>query len=90
MKPVYKKWAFFFLKNKNKLRNYLGRILLNFLIYIRCDYLVVTHCIIIYDIGRFSTLKNLDFRRLKITRDGRTDGPTDGPTDRRTDGHDLL
>ena len=53
--------------------------------YIRCDYLVVTHCIIVYDIGRFSTHKNLDFRRLKITRDGRTDGPTDGRTDGRTD-----
>ena len=57
--------------------------------YIRCDYLVVTHCIIvIYDIGRFSILKNFDFQCLKITRDGRTDlrtyGPTDGPTDGRT------
>ena len=40
------------------------------------------HCYL--DIRRFSTLKNLDFRCLKIMRDGRTDGPTDIQTDGRT------
>ena len=53
---------------------------------IRCDYLVVTCCSIVnHYIGTLSSVKILDFRHSKITRDGRTDGRTDGPTDQRTD-----
>jgi len=44
----------------------------------------------IYVVGKFSTLKNLDFQHLKITWNGRTDGWTDRRTDGRTDGHGFF
>ena len=45
---------------------------------LRCDYFIVTHCIINYSVvDELSTLKNSVFRRSKITRDGHTDGRTD-------------
>ena len=41
--------------------------------YIRCDFFIVTHCVIIFDvISELSTLRNGVFRRSKITQDGRT------------------
>ena len=57
---------------------------------IGCDYYIVTHCIINFDVIWWFG----HFRRSKITRDRRTDGPTDGRTnwrtDRQTDGRTRI
>ena len=45
--------------------------------YIRCDFFIVTHCVIVfYVISELSTLRNGVFRGSKIAQDGRTDGRT--------------
>ena len=55
--------------------------------YIRCDYFIVTHCLIDHVcFWWLFTLTNGCIRCSKITRDIQTDRPTD----RWTDGHDLL
>ena len=50
--------------------------------YIRCDYFIVCHCVIVYDvIDKLFTLKSSFFRHLKITRDRPMDLRTYGRTD---------
>ena len=41
-------------------------------------------------IWSLSTLKNRDFRRSEVTRDGQTDGRTDEQMEGRMDEEDLL
>ena len=68
--------------------------------YTRCDYFIVTYCIIVYDIFKLFSLKNvfLCSKTPDQSTDGkinrqmnrRTDWQTDRLIDRQTDGHNIL